>query len=204
MFREGKGPARGHTARGTGRCSCSSSSTSGLWGSGRVRQWLQEVLTLLWSPGSSPAQPAGPPGQRGAHPAEGPPGHHLGCDVGTCGCAGHRREGAAPHTSPGRLLDQSEGHVPVRRPEGRDGQRGGHGGALCAGEWPPRDPPQPSGPPTPVPLGDPFLTPCPDAISTYCGLDWGPSQPQEYSDPWPWPGTSPHPSSPPVWGSPGA
>uniref|UniRef100_A0A9L0TL63 Perilipin 1 n=1 Tax=Equus caballus TaxID=9796 RepID=A0A9L0TL63_HORSE len=68
--------------------------------------------------GSSPAQSARPPGQCGARPAEGPPGHHLGRDLGPCSRAGHRREGAVPRTSPPCLLHQGEGHVAVRRPEG--------------------------------------------------------------------------------------
>lgn len=92
---------------------------------------------MLWSPGGSAAQPPGPPGQRGALPAESPPERRVGRDVGPCSRAGHGREGAAPHTSPrcaSHQLDQGEGHVPVRRPEGRDGQRGGHSGALRAGE----------------------------------------------------------------------
>ena len=85
---------------------------------GRVRGVAVEALTLLWSPGSSPARPAGPPGQRGAHPAEGPPEHRLSRDVGTGGCAGHSGEDAAPHAGLGHLLKQGQGHVPVRRPEG--------------------------------------------------------------------------------------
>lgn len=75
-------------------------------------------LTVLWPTGDSPAHPERPAGWRGTHHAEDSPEHHLSSDVGTCGRAGHRGKDPAPHPSPGCLLHQREGHVPLRRPEG--------------------------------------------------------------------------------------
>lgn len=156
---------------------------------------------MPWSPGSSPAQPAGPPGQCGSHPAEGRPGHHLGCDVGTCSCAGHGREDAGPHSSQSGL-HQREGHVPVRRPEGRDGQRGGHCRAVRTGEFRPHaDPTRPSAS-FPL-LGDLPLTLSVPKTFPHTGALTGAFPSPRNADTC-CPGLVPlsHPSSPSVWGSP--
>ncbi|EDM08593.1 perilipin, isoform CRA_c [Rattus norvegicus] len=68
--------------------------------------------------GNSPAHPSRLPGWCGTHRAEDSAEHHLGGDMGTCGCAGHGGKDPTPHTSPGCLLHQREGHVPIRCPEG--------------------------------------------------------------------------------------
>lgn len=114
------------------------------WGGAGYSPLPRAPLTPLWPPGS-PAAPTGPPGHRSARPAEGRPGHHRGRAVGAHRGAEHGREGAAPrpelHRAPRaprrRPPAQGQGHVAVGRPQGGHGQRGGHGGAVRAGESPP-------------------------------------------------------------------